>query len=105
VVVAVTLNQKLSRDPSRIRRRRRSASSLSVGGSTVKVVSSFFIERHRVPRPGYLPNALDALSIDMNRDVAGRGTDLRGDDEVEEAVENVDDLLRRARVVLKGTCD
>jgi len=41
----------------------------------------------------------------VNRDIFGRFTDLPGDDEVEEAVEDVDDLLRRARVVLEGARD
>src|SRR5205809_903967 len=31
-----------------------------------------FVDRHRVPLLGYLPNALNALCIDVNRDVGGR---------------------------------
>ena len=37
-----------------------------------------FVGRQRIPLPGYQPNALNALCIDVNRDIFGRFTDLPG---------------------------
>src|SRR5437879_3999889 len=64
-----------------------------------------FVGRQRIPLPGYQPNTLNALCIDVNRDIFGRFTDLPGHERVEEAVEDLDVLLRRARVDREGACD